>query len=69
MYKRTVRNTQDVRLLSVDEGAAYMGIGKTAFKAYAAQIGAVRRFGRRVLYDKNVLDTAIDNMTSSVAAE
>lgn len=69
MYKRNASDTQNIRLLSADEGAAYMGIGKTAFRAYAVKIGAVRRFGRRVLYDKRVLDSAIDEMATPTAVK
>lgn len=69
MYKRNASDTQNIRLLSADEGAAYMGIGKTAFRAYAVKIGAVRRFGRRVLYDKRVLDSAIDEMVPPAAVK
>lgn len=69
MYKRNTNDTQSIRLFSVEEGAAYMGIGKTAFRAYAVKIGAVRRIGRRVLYDKHILDSAIDKMSSSATAQ
>lgn len=41
------------------EGAAYLSIGKTKFRAFAAQIGCKKRIGRRVLNDKAVIDAAL----------
>lgn len=51
----------DRRLLSVREGADYAGVGLNTFRAWAEQIGAVRRIGSRVLYDRNVIDAALDD--------
>lgn len=61
MNKRTINETE-VRMMDVDQGATYTGRGKTAFKAWANQIGATRRFGRSVRYDRRVIDAALDAM-------
>lgn len=54
----------DIRMLTVDEGATYSGRGRTAFRAWADQIGATRRFGKSVRYDKRVIDAALDAMAA-----
>lgn len=48
------------RLLSVEEASGYLGLGKSAAKIYLEKIGAKRKIGRRVLYDKTVIDTALN---------
>ena len=69
MYKKKQINTQNVRLMSVEEAATYMGLGRTAFREYAVKIGADRHIGRRVLYDKHVLDKAIDDMVLTAVTD
>ena len=64
MNKRTINETE-VRMMDVDQGATYTGRGKTTFKAWANQIGATRRFGRSVRYDRRVIDAALDAMSSA----
>ena len=53
----------DVRMMNRAEGAAYCGIGITRFTTWARSIGAERRFGNRVVFDRNVIDNALDSMT------
>lgn len=48
------------RLLSVEEACGYIGLGKSAAKLYLDKIGAKRKIGRRVLYDKTVIDAALN---------
>ena len=50
------------RLLNRKEVCSYIGVGQTQARRYMEEIGATRRFGRRVLFDKNVIDNAISNM-------
>ncbi len=50
------------RLLNQAEMLAYVGMGKTAGRAWCEKIGAVRHIGKRALYDKRVLDAAIDEL-------
>lgn len=47
------------KYLSEWEGAAYSGLGKTTFRSWAVQIGAKRKIGRRVIYDRSVIDAAL----------
>ena len=53
----------EVRMMTINEGATYTGRGRTAFRRWADQIGATRRFGRSVRYDKRIIDAALDAMT------
>lgn len=53
----------DKRMLSVAEASTYCGLGRTRTRELAESAGAVRRFGRRVLFDKTKLDAALDSMT------
>ena len=42
----------------------YTGIGQTRARQYMDKIGATKQFGRRVLFDKNVIDSALDEIGS-----
>lgn len=52
--------TSDKRLLSLSEGASYTSLGKTTFRKWAEDINAVRHIGSRVLFDRAVIDQALD---------
>lgn len=52
----------DKRLLSVKEGADYVGIGTASFRAWASKIGCVRHIGSRVLFDKDIINNALDTI-------
>ena len=43
------------RLLSIEGAAAYLGISPTTFRQIAPKL-SILRCGRRVLYDREVLD-------------
>lgn len=63
MHKQIVTgNIKDKRLLNIKEVCTYIGIGQTQARKVMQKIGAVRRFGRRILYDKIVIDTYLDSM-------
>ena len=48
------------RLFNLGELRAYTGMGETKAKQFAEEIGAVRRFGRSVRYDRATIDAALD---------
>ena len=50
------------RLLDVKELGAYCGIGVCTARKWGREIGAERRIGRRVLYDRVAVDKEIDRM-------
>ena len=53
---------EDKRLLNINEVCTYIGIGQTQARKVMQEIGAVRRFGRRILYDKIAIDTSLASM-------
>lgn len=53
------------RLLSEADGMNYVGLQRNKFRSWAAEIGAVRHIGRRVLYDRTVIDRACDEMADA----
>ncbi len=60
--QRVTGKIEEKRLLNIKEVCSYIGVGQTQARRYMEEIGATRRFGRRVLFDKNVIDNAISNM-------
>lgn len=53
---------KDKRLLNVREICIYTGLGRTQARQFMDEIGATRKFGSRVLFDKTVIDAALDKM-------
>lgn len=49
------------RLLSVQEFCRYVGLGKTKGIEWAKSIGAVKHIGSRVLFDRVIIDRAIES--------
>lgn len=56
-----IGDIKEKRLLSTKEVQRYCGIGKNTARDWGREIGAERRIGRRVLYDKAIIDRALDN--------
>lgn len=50
------------RLFNVSEMLRYTGLGRTKGLAWCKEIGAVRHIGTRALYDRQVIDRAIDEL-------
>lgn len=61
MKERKRAEISEKRLLDMDEGAKYCGLGRVTFRKYADAIGATRKIGSRVLFDRLVIDTALDS--------
>lgn len=64
MRKPIRGNISDIRLLTPDQAQEYTGMGRTAFRKWADSIGATRKFGSSVRFDKTVIDRALDQMTA-----
>ena len=61
MKKQNVMGTiGDKRLLNIKEVCVYTGIGQTRARQYMDEIGATKQFGRRVLFDKTIIDAALN---------
>ena len=63
MNKQNITGTiEEKRLLNIKEVCTYIGVGQTQARRYMEDIGATRRFGKRVLFDKHIIDDAIAKM-------
>lgn len=61
MKKQNVMGSiSDKRMLNIKEVCIYTGMGQTRARQYMDTIGATKQFGRRVLFDKYVIDSALD---------
>lgn len=61
MKKQNVMGTiGDKRLLNIKEVCVYTGMGQTRARQYMDEIGATKQFGRRVLFDKTIIDAALN---------
>lgn len=62
MKKQNLMGTiNEKRLLNIKKVCIYTGIGQTRARQYMDEIGATKQFGRRVLFDKTIIDMAINN--------
>ena len=52
------------RLFSIEEAVTYLGLGKSSAKKYLESIGAKHQIGRRVLYDKAIIDQHLNNSST-----
>lgn len=48
------------RLINADEAYKYLGMSRKLARPLLEEIGALRRFGRRVLFDRVVIDRWLD---------
>ena len=63
MHKRNNEaQLSDKRMLDRYEGAQYTGMGVNSFRKWCEDIGAVRRFGKSLRFDRVVIDRALDEM-------
>ncbi len=60
---------ENKRLISVAELQEYIGMGKTKAVAWGKAIGADTRLGRRLLFDRVIVDKAIDELHTSDSNE
>ena len=52
------------RMLSQKQAEEYTGMGRNTLSEFAFKVGARRKIGKKVLYDKRVIDAALDGMNS-----
>ena len=56
------QNRELSRLLDVQDLQNYLSMGRNKAVAFARENGAEKRIGKRLLFDKQVLDRAIDSL-------
>ena len=52
------------RMLSEDEAQAYLGLKRSKCREFGEKINCITHIGRRVLYDRTVIDAALDSSKS-----
>lgn len=57
-----VSGMNEKRLLDANEVCVYLSLGRNRGIEFAKSVGAERKIGRRSLYDKKVIDKALDEM-------
>ncbi len=63
MKRRTMTaETRDSRLIDTDELRIYLNIGRNNAMKFGEEIGAKVRIGRRVLWDRQVIDKYISSI-------
>ncbi|WP_288802680.1 polyprenyl synthetase solanesyl diphosphate synthase [uncultured Dialister sp.] len=55
------------RLLNLRELVTYTGLGESKARAWAREIGAARKIGRRTVYDRAIIDKSIDGLARQEA--
>ena len=58
-------NIENKRMLSRKEAETYTGLGKNLCRSWCESIGAVRKIGRRALFDKTIIDQALDQLSQN----
>ena len=52
------------RMIGTPELCLYIGMGQTAARKFGLECGAARKIGRRTLYDRNIIDKALDELAN-----
>lgn len=58
---------QGKRLMNLEEFLKYTSMGCVRGKAWAKDIGAIKHIGRRVVFDRVVIDRVLDEMGTKEA--
>lgn len=62
---KAIRSSEGVRMMTIEQGCEYTGMGKNSFRRWANEIGAVHVFSSRMTrYDRRVIDAALDEIMS-----
>ncbi len=65
MHKRKATDINKSRLSPIQPAAEYCSMGRTTFRKWAEEIGALRRFGRILRVDMDVVNAALDAMSNA----
>jgi len=55
---------QGIRNFSIEQAAAYCGLGRNTTRQFMDEIGATVKIGRRVLFSKPVIDRYFDSLAA-----
>lgn len=62
MNQRAKTKESETRMLDVNALCAYISMGKTKATEFGERCGAKRKMGKRTLYDKKIIDRALDKL-------
>lgn len=62
MRIRTNVADNEMRMMDANALCAYMSMGRMNAVKFAKEAGAEKRIGKRCLYDKRILDKALDEL-------
>ena len=62
MRIRESNNVKQVRMMNLDELCCYTGLGRNTAMKFGKEAKANKRYGKRVLYDRKIIDEALDNL-------
>lgn len=63
MKNANVLEVSEKRLLTAKEAESYTGLGRHSLRSWGENIRAIRKIGRRVLFDKTVIDSELSKGT------
>ena len=52
------------RMLTEKDAQIYLGLKRAKCREFGEKVNAVKHIGRRVLYDRKILDDALDSLDS-----
>ena len=61
--RRKTSFIKNKRLLSWEEAQEYCGLGRSSVRKYAEGIGAIKHYGRRVLFDRVIIDKNMEDLS------
>lgn len=62
----TANRSETARMMTLQQACGYCGMGRTAFRPWARQIGAEKAFGSHLIrYDRVIIDRALDTMPTA----
>lgn len=61
MNKRSTE-ANEVRMMNAEQLCCYVGLGRNNAVAFARTAGAEKRIGKRCIYDKRIIDKALDEL-------
>lgn len=62
MVERAKNESNEVRMLDVDGLCSYLSLGRSKAVEFAKSVKACKKFGRRTLFDKTIIDRALNDM-------
>lgn len=64
LYMNTTKDNEVKRMMSIKEAVAYCGLGTNRGRVFLDEIGATVRIGKRVVFDRAVIDHYFDTLAA-----